>query len=237
MVKTTAVVLTLLVLLLFVPVSSAQGIGLVLDGKKVVFSESTGSPYIDNQSRTLVPFRVVLEKFGCTVEWKQAEKIAVARKNGVVVQVPLGKSYILVNGTRKTNDTAAQVKDGRTYLPIRAVLEAFGASVAWNQSSQSVVVTSGSQSAGKAVQTVKGEVGSDRYPDITVKKGLPVRFILHAEAENLNNCNNAIVIPDFDIGKELVPGDNIIEFTPTKAGTYEYTCWMGMVYGQINVTE
>ena len=30
-------------------------------------------------------------------------------------------------------------------------------------------------------------------------------------------------------------GKNIIKFTPEQAGTYTYTCWMGMITGKIHV--
>ena len=45
------------------------------------------------------------------------------------------------NGQKISNDTAAIIKDGKTYLPIRAVLEAFGASVGWDGATQTVTVT------------------------------------------------------------------------------------------------
>ena len=32
-------------------------------------------------------------------------------------------------------------------------------------------------------------------------------------------------------------GDNIIEFTPTEAGTYTYSCWMGMLRSKIYVVN
>lgn len=117
-----------------------HSVGVVLGNKRVVFDANTGQPFIDSQSRTLVPFRVVLEEFGCTVEWNQTERIASAALGDVMVQVPIGKPYILINGVIKPNDTSAQIRDSRTYLPIRAVLEAFGASVSWDPSTQTVIV-------------------------------------------------------------------------------------------------
>ena len=45
---------------------------------------------------------------------------------------PIGKGYITVNGKNVPMDTSALVQDGHTYLPIRAVLEAFGANVKWD---------------------------------------------------------------------------------------------------------
>lgn len=32
-------------------------------------------------------------------------------------------------------------------------------------------------------------------------------------------------------------GENVIEFTPAKAGTVRYSCWMGMIRGNIFVTD
>lgn len=87
------------------------------------------------------------------------------------------------------------------------------------------------------VQIVQGEVERSAYPEIVVQKGMPVRFNLHADAENLNGCNGSIIIPEFDIQKKLEAGDNIIEFTPEKTGIYGYTCWMGMISSQITVID
>ncbi len=87
------------------------------------------------------------------------------------------------------------------------------------------------------VQKVQGELGRSSYPAITVRKGIPVQFNLHADAASLNGCNDALLIPAFGIEQGLSAGDNIIEFTPTETGTYTYTCWMGMITRQITVVE
>jgi hypothetical protein len=75
------------------------------------------------------------------------------------------------------------------------------------------------------------------YPPLTVKAGSPVRWNLYAEKGTLNGCNNAIVIPEYNIEKRLKTGDNIIEFTPTRTGKFRYSCWMGMIRGTITVVD
>ena len=35
----------------------------------------------------------------------------------------------------------------------------------------------------------------------------------------------------------VLEGENVIEFTPSKSGTFQYTCWMGMIRGNITVTD
>ena len=58
-----------------------------------------------------------------------------------------------------------------------------------------------------------------------------------AEKKDLNGCNNAIQIPEYDIGLKLKVGENLIEFTPQKSGIYSFSCWMGMIRSQIIVID
>ncbi len=101
---------------------------------------------------------------------------------------------------------------------------------------------SGAQTVNKAskvdgVQTVTTQLLSGRYEPITVQKGVPVKWIIQAEAGDLNGCNNAIVVPKFNIEKQLEAGDNVIEFTPTESGSFAYSCWMGMIRSKITVVD
>jgi len=74
------------------------------------------------------------------------------------------------------------------------------------------------------------------YPDITVTAGMPVRWTIEASEDAINGCNNRMYIPEYGIEHSFTPGANLIEFTPTEAGTYTYSCWMGMITGKIVVT-
>ncbi len=87
------------------------------------------------------------------------------------------------------------------------------------------------------VQTVITEIEPNRYQPIVVEKGKPVKWIIKADEKNLNSCNNAIVIPALGIEKRLVPGENVIEFTPTNEGNIYYSCWMGMISSTIKVVN
>jgi hypothetical protein len=85
------------------------------------------------------------------------------------------------------------------------------------------------------LQTVTTSVDSGQYHPFVVQKGIPVRWIITARAEDLNGCNNPLTVPRYGITKRLVPGQNIIEFTPEEEGTIAYTCWMGMISSSIRV--
>jgi len=112
-----------------------------IDSERVEFTEESGHPFVDENSRTLVPFRKALESYGATVDWNNDERIAIAEKDDIKVEVPIDQSYILVNGEQKATDTQAKIVNGRTYLPIRAVIEAFGSSVEWDAALKTVVIT------------------------------------------------------------------------------------------------
>lgn len=114
-----------------------------IDGVPVGFDNLSGFPFISG-ARTLVPLRVTMESFGADVEWEADTSTAVVRKDTTTVRCKIGENCIYRNNVKITNDAAAIISDGRTYLPIRAVLEAFGAQVDWDGS---VRITSPGNSA------------------------------------------------------------------------------------------
>lgn len=134
-----------LLLLFSPPALAASPVGVIIDGEAVVFDDSYGHPFLDQAGRTQVPFRKTLETFGCAVSWDDDTRTAIAQKDGTTVRVPVGQPYIQANGAQIPTDTTAVILEGRTYLPIRAVLEAFGAQVTWDAPARQVVVTTGRQ--------------------------------------------------------------------------------------------
>jgi len=87
------------------------------------------------------------------------------------------------------------------------------------------------------IQVVESVLSSGSYPDIHVAAGIPVKWIIHADAAEINGCNNQIYSQALGLDTTFQPGDNIIEFTPGKPGVYYYSCWMGMIYGTVTVEE
>lgn len=86
-------------------------------------------------------------------------------------------------------------------------------------------------------QEVRINVSRSGYQDIIVQKDIPVKFILVAGQNDLTSCNEAISIPAFNIQAGLIPGETIVEFTPTEVGELPYSCWMGMINNTIYVVE
>lgn len=100
-----------------------------------------------------------------------------------------------------------------------------------NTDRQAVAIINGN------IQTVTTEIQSDSYTPIVVQKGIPVKWIIRATKDNLNDCNSTIKISKFNIEENLIEGENSIEFTPLESGKISYTCWMGMIKSEIIVVD
>ncbi|MEM1486181.1 hypothetical protein V6615_15120 [Oscillospiraceae bacterium PP1C4] len=92
-------------------------------------------------------------------------------------------------------------------------------------------------SVNENLQEITTELEAYRYPVLTVQKGIPVKWTISANADNLSPCNNELIIPAYGISKKLNVGENVIEFTPTDTGVIPYSCWMGMINGSIAVVD
>ncbi len=86
-------------------------------------------------------------------------------------------------------------------------------------------------------QEVKIDLSYGSYDDIIVKKGKKVKLIINVQEKYLTGCNNVLMINEFNIKKKLEAGENIIEFTPDKVGTYKMSCWMNMINNNIKVID
>jgi plastocyanin domain-containing protein len=87
------------------------------------------------------------------------------------------------------------------------------------------------------VQEVLITVDGGYRPDhINVVIGQPVR--LSFDRQDSNSCLNELLIPDFGINTHLPIGQTTtVNFSPTKAGEYVFTCGMRMFRGTIMVSE
>jgi hypothetical protein len=118
----------------------AQDVKVKLDNEYINFNQQSGYPFVDQNNRTQVPFRATLEAFKANVNWDNETRTAIAGKEDTTVRVPVGQSFIYKNNEKVENDTVALIKEGRTYLPIRVVMESFGAKVGWESDTKTVLI-------------------------------------------------------------------------------------------------
>ncbi|MDA3845313.1 MAG: lectin like domain-containing protein [Vallitaleaceae bacterium] len=111
-----------------------------LNNKQITYNVNYGIPFADENNRTQVPLRLTLESFGAKVTWDNLKKEATVTKGAITVKVPLNASYFYRNDEVIIMDTMSVAKSGRLYIPIRAVMEAFGCTVVWVGSAKSVYI-------------------------------------------------------------------------------------------------
>ena len=87
------------------------------------------APYVDSNWRTMVPFRVLGETFGATVNWDQDAQTVTYTLGNTELTMTIGEDTYTVNGEEKTMDTAPVLSGDRTYVPVRFVAEALGYTV------------------------------------------------------------------------------------------------------------
>jgi len=66
---------------------------------------------------------------------------AIFEKNEIVIILQIGKTTFTVNGATQNLDSPPIIKNGRTLLPIRTLIETLGGKVNWNATEQKVTIT------------------------------------------------------------------------------------------------
>ena len=134
----------LLVTMLFPAKSSAQGsVQLFINGRYI---QGDVSPRIEN-SRTMVPLRLVSETLGYDVKWNKAERSIQIVQAGRTMDLTLNSkvAYVTEKGSRRqvVMDVKPQIINDRSLVPLRFISENFGEKVDWDRTNRTVIVGEG----------------------------------------------------------------------------------------------
>ncbi len=145
--------------------ADANNVDVVVNGAKISFNDQNA--VIEND-RTLIPARGAFEAMGCTVAW-DGETRTVTVKNGrntkiATLTIDSDKMNVvtytsLFDSTTEeiTLDVPAQIMNDRTMIPLRAVGEAMGATVAWDGETYTASITT---SEGEKLEAKKEQLTS-----------------------------------------------------------------------------
>ncbi len=92
-------------------------------------------------SRTMIPMRAAFEALEAEVMWNEVTKTAIATKGEIKVEITPNRNTMIVNGLEHPLDSPAFIYDERLMIPLRAVSEAFGAQVNWDQETKTADIT------------------------------------------------------------------------------------------------
>ena len=112
-------------------------------------------------NRTMVPMRAIFEALGSTLLYDARRRLVRASTGGHILALPIGEHLARVDGAVVRIDVPARIVADRTYVPLRFVAQALGATVGYDRGAHLVgVYTRGGYGAATA---------SARVPDPSVK--------------------------------------------------------------------
>ncbi len=131
--------------------ANAEDITVNIDGNYVLpFPDC--KPVVKN-GRVLIPIRPLMETLEKTVEWNEEKQQTTISDETTTVTLTVGSDIMektvtnpldgTVTTEKVTLEAPPEIIDGRTCLPVRAVVEAFGAAVIWDAETNTVLIIAG----------------------------------------------------------------------------------------------
>lgn len=114
--------------------NASNGISIYIDGEKQSYSNQA----LISNGATLVPLRGIFEALGASVNWNERNNTIDATRGDTNVWLKIGSKSAKVDGKSITVSVPAQVRNGRTLVPLRFISEALGESVKWNGATRTI---------------------------------------------------------------------------------------------------
>ncbi len=124
------------------------------------------APYTKND-RTMVPARIISERFGADVGWDGEKNEVSITKGDKSIILTLGSDVAVVNGEKIKLDVSPEEFNGRTMVPLRFISETLGKSVRYIPSTAQVVITDN-----EPLLTINGlDINIDHYKTLILAAG------------------------------------------------------------------
>ena len=155
---TIALVFIMVFTLMPVAAMANDTITVTIDGQQVTFADQ--QPTIIN-GRTLVPVRGVFEALGFYPTWSGSAQTATLTRDDYVIVITIGSATFTNNSIAHELDVPAMMINGRTMLPLRAVLESVGYDLDWIGSTRTVVITTMPSEVTLSASQIRQHLGVD----------------------------------------------------------------------------
>jgi len=118
-------------------VAAAQSVSVTVNGQAATLNPAP----VERAGRVFVPLRGVFQQLGASVVY--ANGLINAQGNGRAISLHIGSTQASVNGQPQTIDVAPFIIGASTYVPLRFVAQALGATVNWDNNNRIVAIVSG----------------------------------------------------------------------------------------------
>ena len=164
-----------------------------VNGQAVTMS----APAVVVSGRALVPFRFIGEALGCDVNWEPTTKTATLTLEKQTIEIPIGQTYVMINGEKITVEVPGQLINGSTYVPLRFIGENLGAKVDYDPATKGISIllnTYQSEAQKLAVVFPDGwTVTADTAEGVTLTDGTN-----QATFSSEENLDQAVTLENFD---------------------------------------
>lgn len=96
---------------------------------------------VDDETYTLIPIRGVGEALDADVEWDGENQTVEIKKGSRDMTLFIDSNTAILDDEEVTLEMPAKIKNGRTMVPLRFVMEAFDVEVGWDQDTRTVEIT------------------------------------------------------------------------------------------------
>lgn len=100
--------------------------------------------YINDNGYTMLPVRAVAKALGISenaVLWDQPTRTVTIMHGQRIISMTLGQKYVTVNGSALPASSAVEIKDGRTFLPMRDLATALGVTdITWDSATRTATL-------------------------------------------------------------------------------------------------
>jgi uncharacterized protein YkwD len=133
-----------------------RGIQVLVNGVHQTFEQP---PVVVNGS-TLVPLSGILEALDARIQWHESTGTVIASKDGNAIVLQTDSKLTELSGQNGGLETAAQLIDGITMVPVRFVSESLGMLVAWDAQTNSVLITLDEPLYGRTKQQIISKINA-----------------------------------------------------------------------------
>lgn len=186
------------------------------------------------EGRVMLPLRAIGEAIGCEVIWVDATKTANLKNETTIVSMQINNTNI--TRVKRTNqeqkllqtDVPPMLINGKTYVPVRALAEAFDAVVGWDGGSQTVIIvydTTLKYAGGYVVETYAGN-GERKKHD----SSLATMSFVSPEGITVSEDGDIIVADSGMIRKLSNMKSETVEFEPAYITANLARCYKDDIY-------
>ncbi|OGO85357.1 MAG: hypothetical protein A2Y22_04975 [Clostridiales bacterium GWD2_32_59] len=193
----------------------------LVNGKEIYIDSKNKRviPVLEND-RTLVPVRVIAESFKADVKWDAASKKVKILHNGKNLEIFIGSKEITEDGKKIAIDTEAKIIEERTFVPLRAIAEALGKKVYYEDK---LIIIGDTEITSADLADISDEIIKKINELPTVGDMETLKKFLSESAENNGGYRNDMLMKTMDVATAGAVAESNMQSAKKEKNDYSET--------------